>query len=252
MLSTFQLVVVATVCVVASALGAITGSTSLVTVPTMLLVGMSPTTAIATNMLGLFCLSLGATVPFARTKRLHAHPTIGLALGAIPGSVVGALVAVAISATMLRSLIAVAMLVMAVIVIATPQLGQQPHERGAAARWAGYVTMALWAIYGGLFSGGYATVATIACVGFFGLTFVDAVGVTKVVNAASSLAAVVVFALEDRIDSRVGAAVSIASLVGGWLGARFAIERGTTWVRRLFVVTVIALAVRLIEQSVFS
>ncbi|HEX4454209.1 MAG TPA: TSUP family transporter [Kofleriaceae bacterium] len=88
------------------------------TVPTMLLVGMSPTTAIATNMLGFFCLSPGATVPFARTKRLHTRPTIGLALGAIPGSVVGALVAVAISAAMLRSLIAVAMLVMAVIVVA--------------------------------------------------------------------------------------------------------------------------------------
>jgi hypothetical protein len=34
--------------------------------------------------------------------------------------------------------------------------------------------------------------------------------------------------------------------------AQFAIERGTMWVRRMFVVTVIALAVRLIEQSVFS
>ena len=245
-----DLAIVSITAFAAAAVGAITGSTSLVTVPVMLLVGMDAKTAVATNMLGVLCLSVGAMVPFARERQIN--PTIGLAIGSIPGSVVGALAALAISEVALRTIITVAMLAMALVLIARPRFGDDGQARTAFLRAAGYAAMTVWGVYGGLFSGGYATVLTVACVAFFGLPFVNAVAVTKVVNFAGSLAAVAVFAAERRIDWRVGLAVGATSLAGGWMGARLAIERGTAWIRRVFVLVVSALAVKLLYQLIAS
>jgi len=227
-------------------MGAITGSTSLLTVPVMLLVGMDAKTAVATNMLGVLALSIGASVPYVKERRIPRRPTIGLALASAPGSIAGAFAAVAISENALRTTITIAMLAMAIVIVARPNFGDAAQPRSKIAHAAGYISMAAWGVYGGLFSGGYATVLTFACIACFGLSFVEAVGVTKLVNAVGSLAAVSVFAAEKRIDWRVGLAISVASLVGGWMGAAFAIKRGATVIRRLFAVVVFAFGARLL------
>jgi hypothetical protein len=59
--------------------------------------------------------------------------------------------------------------------------------------------MGAWGIYGGMFSGGYATVLTLGCVGLFGLRLLEGITVTKVVNFAGSLAAMLVFVAEGRV-----------------------------------------------------
>jgi hypothetical protein len=48
-----------------SVVSAVTGSTSLITVPVMIALGIEPHVAIATNMLALTFMSAGASLPFA-------------------------------------------------------------------------------------------------------------------------------------------------------------------------------------------
>src|SRR4028119_312938 len=47
-----------------SAIGVVTGSNSLITVPVMFQFGIDPRVAVATNMFGLTFLSIGGTLPF--------------------------------------------------------------------------------------------------------------------------------------------------------------------------------------------
>ena len=47
-----------------SAIGVVTGSNSLVTVPVMFQFGIDPKIAVATNMFGLTFMNIGATIPF--------------------------------------------------------------------------------------------------------------------------------------------------------------------------------------------
>ncbi len=59
-----DLVFLAIVCFTASVVSVVTGATSLITVPALLVFGIEPRTAIGTNMLEISGLSVGATIPF--------------------------------------------------------------------------------------------------------------------------------------------------------------------------------------------
>src|SRR5690349_22898874 len=92
-----RLAALAAVAFVAAVIGAITGGNSLLTVPAMLLAGMEPHIAVGTNMISVVALTGSAWARFAREKVVPRHPTWGLTLTAIPGSIAGAFVAVHIS-----------------------------------------------------------------------------------------------------------------------------------------------------------
>ena len=81
----------AAVLFVASAVGVVTGSTSLVTVLAMLALGVDPRVAVATNMLGLTLMSAGGALPFLRTPALDRDRLPLLATLPIVSSIGGAL-----------------------------------------------------------------------------------------------------------------------------------------------------------------
>ena len=173
---------------VAAVIASITGGNSLLTVPAMMIAGMAPGTAVATNMLVVTSLSAGATARFRSAEAIPLHPTLGLALVSVPGSMLGALVATHVSEQFLRATIALAVVVMATVILFQPDFGAGSRVSSRPRRIFGYVALGLWSIYGGMFSGGYATVLTMGCVGLFGLRLVEGVAVTKVVNLLGSLA----------------------------------------------------------------
>jgi uncharacterized membrane protein YfcA len=68
----------------AGVLSSITGGTSLLTVPILLLAGLEPQAAIATNIVIVALLSAGASAEFVVARRMPLRPTLLLGLTAIP------------------------------------------------------------------------------------------------------------------------------------------------------------------------
>jgi uncharacterized protein len=114
----------------------------------------------------------------------------------------------------------------------------------SGAKAAGVVSTFLLGIYGGFFSGGYVALLTAAFVAFFHFTFIEAVALTKVLNVFSSLVATLVFAREGLVDWQLGLILSVASFAGGLLGAVLAKRVSNLWLRRIFVVAVIVMALK--------
>ncbi|HEY4393670.1 MAG TPA: hypothetical protein VGP64_06390, partial [Polyangia bacterium] len=54
------------------------------------------------------------------------------------------------------------------------------------------------------------------------------------------------FFASGLVDLRVGIPLAVANLLGGWLGAHAALKGGDRFVRLLFLVTVAALAAKLL------
>jgi uncharacterized membrane protein YfcA len=224
---------------VAGIFASITGGTSLLTVPVMLVAGMSAGDAVATNMLVITSLSLGSVLRFRSAGVTSRNPTVGLVLVSLPGSLLGTHLAVGMNEAALRTVIAVALVGMTIVLALQPKLASRP--RASRTRAAGYAAMAVWAVYGGMYSGGYAMVLTQACVFFFGLSLLEAIAIAKVVNLAGSLAATVLFASYRRVQWHVGLAMSATALAGGWLGAHLALRWGPQTLRRLLFVAVAGL-----------
>jgi uncharacterized membrane protein YfcA len=110
----------------------------------------------------------------------------------------------------------------------------------------GYAITFLLAIYGGFFSGGYVTMLTAAFVLLFGMTFLQAVATTKVINVFSSGVATVVFIWRGVVDLKLGIILGVVMFLGALLGSRIALFLSTVWLRRIFIAAVLALAVKLL------
>ncbi len=244
-----HLVALALVGFLASLVASITGGNSLITVPAMMVAGMAPGTAVATNMLVVTSLSAGAAARFRTAKAIPRHPTFGLIAVSIPGSMLGAMTATKVSDGFLRSAIAVAVVAMAVLVLLQPEFGVRTKVPSNRRRVFGYFSLGLWSVYGGMFSGGYATVLTMGCTALFGVRLLDGVALTKVVNLFGSLAATAVFASRGKIDWSVGSVMSLAAVTGGWVGANVALRWGPQTIRRLLFVTTLVLASKLVYDT---
>jgi len=83
-------------------------------------------------------------------------------------------------------------------------------------------------------------------VSFIGTSFLGASAIAKFVNVATNLAALIIFIPGGHVIWLVAAVMAPANLIGGYLGARTALDRGSSFVRLVFLAMLVALTVRLV------
>jgi uncharacterized membrane protein YfcA len=244
-MSLFQELVLVLLFFVTSVVGVVTGSNSLITVPVMFQFGIDPKVAVATNMFGLTFMSVGATIPFLRQGAVDLKRISPLILLTLISSALGALLAGSITGGSLKLIVSVAMIGVALFTLVRQDAG---IERAVAvsrkALGLTFVLSFLLGVYGGLYSGGYVTVLTAVLVAFFGMTFSEAVASTKVINIFSSAVATAVFIWEGLVDFRLGFILGVTSFVGAFVGAHYATKLNDVWLKRIFLATVVILAIK--------
>ena len=201
-MSTFQISSLTLLMVLTGAVGAITGGNSLINVPIMIMVGMTPRQAVATNMFAVMFMTISATARFARARILKWNLLVPLGVITAITSAVGALIAVKLPETVVKLVVGISM--GALVLFIALYRKAEPPAPSRPRRVTGYVVSTLLGIYGGFFSGGYTTLMTVLCTVCFSLTFMESVAVTKPVNLISCAAASVVFFMGGIVDLRIG------------------------------------------------
>ncbi len=228
---------------VTSVVGVVTGSNSLITVPVMFQFGIDEKTAVATNMFGLTFMAIGGTIPFVRQRKIEFGKLTPLVILTIAGSAIGAALVGFITNQSIRLIVLTAMIA---VVIFTIFRGDKPAvESGLSlSPVIGYFAAFFLAIYGGLYSGGYVTILTAAFVAFLGMTYSESVASTKFVNVFSSSIATLVFMWQGLVNYKLGAILAVTMFIGAYAGAHFASKMDEVWLKRIFLTTVLLLAVK--------
>ncbi|HEY0545556.1 MAG TPA: sulfite exporter TauE/SafE family protein [Pyrinomonadaceae bacterium] len=247
-LSTLDLVVLVAVFFLTSVVGVVTGSNSLVTVPVMFEFGIEPHVAVATNMFSLTFMAVGGTLPFLGKGTIDRPRLPALILLTLCGSVMGALLLLVIPNRALPVIISASMIAVALFTILKRGAGVIPAagEVSRATRWGAYALVFALGVYGGFFSGGYVTMLTALFVTLLRMTFVQAVSTTKLVNVFSSLIATLVFMARGLVDYRLGVLLGLTMFVGAFVGARVTLKLNNIWIRRIFLGTVVLLALKIL------
>jgi hypothetical protein len=100
--------------------------------------------------------------------------------------------------------------------------------------------------YDGFFGPGTGSFFAIGYVALLGHTLRQATAKTKLLNFASNIAALSVFALGGNVGWLAGLAMGAGQLVGARLGSQLVIRRGAGLVRPLLVIMSLALTARLL------
>jgi uncharacterized membrane protein YfcA len=191
-------------------------------------------------------MTLAAAFRFRRAGLVLPGRHVPLFAITVVTSAVGAFVTARLPERVVETVIGASMTAMFIVFLARPRFGDAPGPDRPSRRALGLVLAAALGVYGGLFSGGYTTLLTFVCVGCFAMPLMAAVGLTKLVNFASSSAAALVFARAGMVDFRLGLPMAAAMAAGGSLGAQTAIQRGHGFVRAIFLAVVGALALKVL------
>ncbi len=234
---------------------AVVGGGGLIQLPALLL-GLptaSPVEILATNKIASICGTSVSSVTYYRRVKPHAGTFIPLMIFAFAGSAVGALLASRISKDAFQPIVLVALVAVGAYVVLKPELGESTalrfsgHRHTAAAMLAGLVV----GMYDGALGPGTGSFFVIGLVGLLGYGFLEASAKARMANWATNLAALCVFVPQGAVLWDVGLMMGACNLVGGYVGARVAVERGTRFVRLFFIAVVGAFVVR-IGGSVFG
>ncbi len=227
---------------VTSVIGVVTGSNSLISVPAMFQFGIDEKVAVATNMFGLTFMAIGGTIPFVRAGSIDFRRVWPLAtITAVGSAIVAALVGL-ITNQSIKVIVIVAMIIVVVFTLVQPDLAKRIRPEVHAA--AGMAAVFLLAIYGGLYSGGYVTILTPTLVAFFAMSYSQSIAATKLINVFSSAIATIVFIWQGLVDYRLGLILGITMFVGAYVGAHYAARMSEVWLKRIFVSTVVLLAIK--------
>jgi uncharacterized membrane protein YfcA len=242
-----EIAVLSAVALVAGTVDAIAGGGGLLTVPALLAAGLPPHLALATNKGQSVFGSFAAMVRFARAGLVDARRARIAFPAGLLGSLLGAAAVLVVPPEALRPLV-LALLAAAALFVGLRRPGSvplapAPARRGAPAI-AAAIALAIGA-YDGFFGPGTGTFLIVAFVALLGDGLARASASAKVVNFASNLAALALFASRGVVVWRIALPMAAAQLAGGWIGAHLAVRRGDALVRRVVVIVTLALALKL-------
>ena len=252
MLPLSSLIILVVLFFLTSVVGVVTGSNSLITVPVMFQFGIDEKFAVATNMFGLTFMAVGGTIPFLRQGSIEFRRLTPLIVVTLIGSALGALLVGLITNQAIKVIVSVAMIAIVIFTIVgreKPSASDSgtatvPEHFSVAVIAATFVL----AIYGGLYSGGYVTVLTAVLIAFGGMSYGGSIASTKLINVFSSGIATLVFMWQGLVDYTLGIILAVAMFAGAFVGAHFATKMNELWLRRIFLATVLLLAIKTLSD----
>jgi uncharacterized membrane protein YfcA len=231
---------------------AVVGGGGLITIPALLigLPGQSWPVVSGTNKVVACTGTTIAASQFVRSRILHWQEMVGPVVSAMAGAAVGVRLAYYLSGRFdpyLRPAMVILMVAMLAWTLLKPDAGQLHAPRFGLShqRMLALVIAFFLGFYDGLFGPGTGSILIFLFVAVLGFDFLRASALAKSVNWASNIASLVLFLSQGSWVPTVALSMAVGNGVGGYLGARTALRKGSAWVRILFILVVSALILRL-------
>ena len=187
-----------------------------------------------------------ATLKYSRRVDMRWRALLPAAVCALVGSFVGAWTVTQIDPAFLRKTLPFILLAVLIYTLARKDLGRahQPHQNQNRERLISCAIGALIGWYDGFFGPGTGSFFIFLLVRFLGYDFLNASASAKLLNVATNIAAIVLFAMKGHIWWQVGLMMAAANVAGSLVGSHLALKHGTGFVRWVFVIVVGVLIVK--------
>jgi uncharacterized membrane protein YfcA len=225
---------------------AIAGGGGLITVPTLLAVGLPPHLALGTNKLQSTLGVATALIRYRAVKLVRIRDWRRAVFFTAVGAALGNLVLQRVSPAALGWLIPGLLAAILVHTLATPALGERPSRERVRPAVFQPAAGTVLGFHDGFFGPGTGAFWAMSLVSLAGLDLRRATAATKVMNVTSNLTALVLFATQGTVVLTVGLAMGAGQIVGSILGSQQVVRRSPRFVRWFLVATVSATAVRLL------
>ena len=231
---------------VAGFIDAIAGGGGLITVPALLLSGMPPIAALATNKVQALFGSGTAAFTYARQGLVDLKEQGLPALFSFIGAVSGALMASLLPTDVIRYGLPVLLIGVAIFFATKKGLTDENRTARMGALTFTLTFVPMIGLYDGLLGPGTGTFFMLGFVSLAGYGILKATAHTKLLNFASNVGGLIGFLLVSKPVWIIGIAMGLAQMAGAFVGAKLAGKIGAKLIKPLLIVTSVALALKLL------
>lgn len=225
------------------------GGAGLLQLPLLIFLGLPFSVALATHKLASVALGIGATTRHFREGSLNWRFSLLILASGLPGVMVGALVIVHVPERPAELALGVLTMGLGLYSILQKELGQslQLAQKNIRHTAIGIIVLFLIGALNGSLTSGTGLFVTLWLVRWFGLDYKQAVAYTLVLvgvfwNGTGAL----VLGLQGPIRWDWVPVLLVASALGGYTGAHFAISAGNRWIKRVYEVVTLLVGVKLL------
>ena len=243
-----DLLLVSLASLLAGGIDSIVGGGGLILVPALFAVypSAAPATLFGTNKSASVWGTSIATVQYSRRVQMR-WAVLGPAAGAaLVGSFLGAWAVTLIDPGFLRRALPLILLAVLLYTLARKDLGRTHaprHTRGRETLLACLIGAVIgW--YDGFFGPGTGSFFIFLFVRLLGYDFLNASAAAKLLNVATNVAAIALFAAKGHVWWHIGLVMAAANVTGSLIGTRLALKHGAGFMRGVFIVVVGALILK--------
>jgi uncharacterized protein len=234
---------------VAGLIDSIAGGGGLITIPVLLGLGLPPQTALGTNKLQASFGSASAMTHFVRAGTVNIREAAAGVFWTAVGAILGSYTVQQIDAAFLKRCIPFLLLGILCYTIFSPKLGSE-EVRPRMRRGAFHVVFGLLlGFYDGFLGPGTGSFWVIALMLMLGFDMRKGTGYTKLFNFTSNIVSLVIFIAGGHVVLVAGLLMGAGQAVGARVGARLVIAKGASFIRPVFICSVLAVTAKLFYDN---
>lgn len=216
---------------------ALAGGGGLITLPVLLLTGLPPLAAIATNKLqGVFG-TLTSSITVYKKRVVSKQDVFSLFFASLAGAALGAFILLFIDAAKLQIIIPIVLVSIGLYFVFAPKMHDHIEREAKISRpLYRFLIVPLIGFYDGILGPGTGSFFATAGVALRGQNLVKSTSIAKFLNLASNLASLVVFIFSGDVIWLIGGIMIIGQIFGGYLGSLAIVNGGTKFIKPLIII----------------
>jgi len=224
------------------------GGGSILILPAMFLFWIPPALAVGTNRVHRVFATGSMVLKFMKEKQIDFSALKVFLVISIIGSIIGALVVVNLDEGLLKNLVLGILLFVVVFLLANRKFGltRRKVKETKLRNFLSNFGIFLIAVYRAIIGSASGTFLRIYFVRAKGYDFLKAAAMSSPLGLVSSFAGAIIFIYFGLVDYVLAAEMAVVGMIGGYLGAKFAVEKGNKFIQALFYALAIVIILRVL------
>jgi len=232
----------------ASFVDSIAGGGGLISVPAFMLAGLPPYMVLGTNKFSATAGSFTSSLQFIKSGKANFKLLKYLIPFTFIGSMLGVKAVLTIDQKFLNALVLVLILFIGIYTLFSKSLGLKDKFKGLTKKNVIYgIFLALsLGFYDGFFGPGTGSFLVFGFISIFGFNFVSSSANARILNFVSNVTALILFALNGKINYAIGLPVAVSMIIGAKLGTTVALSKGSKLIKPIFVTMSLLVAMKML------
>jgi len=229
----------------ASIFGTIIGGGTIFSIPFLIMIGIPPQIAIATERFGGLGQSIASFLKFLKSEKIIWKYIIFFIFISLISSLIGSTILINTDSEAMNKIIGLTVLIILPLLFFKKDLGTKHIIVSKNKIIIGSILYFFIQILAAFYGGGTGILTSYTLMFCFGLTVIESKATKTIPWLFLSISSVIIFAIKGIINYKLGFIMLIGMAIGGYLGTYIMLKKGETWVKRLFLLFAIISIIQL-------